>query len=1005
MKTKLFFCCIILFFVCTFGSVNLYSQNSAKGTLSGKVTGAEDKKALPFASVVIDGTNLGAATDIEGNYFIRNIVAGNYTISISYVGYETKKINVVIKPNGITQLNVALKITAVKGKEVVVTAQRTGQQGAINEQINSDVIKNVVAADRLQENPDANLAEAIGRLPGISLIRSGGEGTGLVIRGMNPKYTQVEINGMLVPSTSSDNSATDIAGISQYAVHSVEVFKTITPDMKADAVGGVVNLELGQAPTGLRYNFTALGGYNNLNNYWKNYQFAGNISDRFFDNSLGVKLNANVQNVIRSDQSLGAWYQTKTIAPLGQLAPLYVGGITLNDIGRLNHRASGTLVLDYSLSSKTKFVFSNFYSYANQNFTETTKEYDLNGGGVDYFVTDAPTNVTELYVGSIRAKQKFSSVELDEGIGFSLSHAYMPGSREWYFQFTSPALSRYGDILTQSLPLNQILSYATDNSAANINNLTSLYSLSLNSNDLLEKHTDFDINCKVPFNLTNYISAYIKIGAEYKIDSRNERPNYESQTVAYWINTGFAPAAVKALPWASVTSYNGLATSSFYGGILSNFIKGQFNFGFMPNLDRLNQLFDWWNNFSYNYLYVNPSGMPGAFGGYKLGLLPNWSSIKFNSQELTGYYKAGYIMGQLNLGDMLILTPGVRFEDVTDKLNGWWMEAGVSTPNPWIAPGHSIDSTHNDAYWFPMVNLKIKPTDWLQGLLSFTRTLHRPDYNMLASNIFVNITNQPYPIYQSGNPNLKPEIWTNYDAQVAAFGNKIGLISADVFYKEVNNFIWIPTEYSVGGQPRPFGTGEYFSPNTTIEIKVPQNHTFPVYIKGLEVEIQTNLWYLPTPFNFITLDANFTLMKSQTAYQNTYIHTVQTGTDSKGRPIYNLATVDSIYSGPVLNQPKSVVNLSFGYNYKGFNLWASYQYTGAMVTSKPSMKELETSKASLALWDLQVTQKLPVRGLSLLFDLANINNPIQSQKDFGDPRPTYLENYGWSMDFGIRYNL
>ncbi|MGC8654827.1 MAG: hypothetical protein ACP5US_12645, partial [Candidatus Kryptoniota bacterium] len=152
-------------------------------------------------------------------------------------------------------------------------------------------------------------------------------------------------------------------------------------------------------------------------------------------------------------------------------------------------------------------------------------------------------------------------------------------------------------------------------------------------------------------------------------------------------------------------------------------------------------------------------------------------------------------------------------------------------------------------------------------------------------------------------------------------------------------------------------------------------------------------------------DANFTLINSQTTYQNSYVHLVQTGTDSRGRPIYQLTRVDSVYSGPMLNQPKRLMNFSFGYNYKGFNLWLSYQYTGLMVTSEPAMKEFESRTSGLALWDLQITQELPMKGLSLVFDLANISNPTQYQNDLGDSRPTYLENYGWTADFGIRASV
>ncbi|MCL5027976.1 MAG: carboxypeptidase-like regulatory domain-containing protein, partial [Bacteroidetes bacterium] len=501
MKSKILFGYLVLFSICSLCSINLFPQSITKGTLVGQIIGVNDKKALPYATVIVKGTNNGAAADINGNYIVRNIDTGKQIITVSYVGYETKNVEVLIKPDKTTELNVALEITALKGKEVVVTAQRVGQQGAINEQINSNVIKNVVAADRLQENPDANVAEAIGRLPGISLIRSGGEGTGIVLRGLDPKYTQVLLDGIPLPSTDDNTRATGISGISQYDLQGVEIFKSATADMEGDAVAGAINLKLNEAPNGFKYNLMAQGGYNDLNSYWKNYKFAGDISDRFFNNNLGVMFSLDAESVNRGDQSLSASYETKTIPSPGQLAPLYTGLIGLNDIKRINNKGAGTLVIDYKLSSESKLFLFNFFSHNNQNYTQVSKSYDLNSGGINYNINDAPNNYSELYVGSFKAEHEFSSFEMDEGFAITQSHVFTPDSRNWTFYYSGTGLKKYGDDSTQSLPLNQILALATDTLSNSTLNNFYLYNMNRQANDLLEKNIDTYINFKIPFNL------------------------------------------------------------------------------------------------------------------------------------------------------------------------------------------------------------------------------------------------------------------------------------------------------------------------------------------------------------------------------------------------------------------------------------------------------------------------------------------------------------------------
>jgi len=340
---------------------------------------------------------------------------------------------------------------------------------------------------------------------------------------------------------------------------------------------------------------------------------------------------------------------------------------------------------------------------------------------------------------------------------------------------------------------------------------------------------------------------------------------------------------------------------------------------------------------------------------------------------------------------------------VKDNLNGWWIET-IPYPDLNHPSGHAIDSTHNDEYLLPNFHLKFKPAGWIQALFSFTQTLNRPDYSMLIPNVYLNRSGGT-EFFQAGNPDLKPEFWTNYDGQVTVFGDKIGLVSLGGFYKKVKDMIWTPSTYRTPGQPWPFGAGQYFTDNSVVLITVPQNFNFPVYLKGLEFEAQTNLWYLPQPFNYISLDMNFTLINSKTTYEYSKTQLVTIGNDSKGRPITKLVSIDSIYSGPMLNQPKSIANFSFGYNYKGFNLWLSYQYTGEIITSEPNLVEFEVHKSKFSRWDLQISQKLPVEGLEALFNFANINNPVEYQNNLADPRPSYLENYGWTMDFGIRYGL
>ncbi len=258
----------------------------------------------------------------------------SYTLKVSYIGYEPKTIQLTLKENEHLEENIQLEGVAVATGEVVVTAQASGQNAAINQQLASSNIVNVVSSARIQELPDANAAESIGRLPGISLIRSGGQATQVVIRGISPQYNQITIAGVPIPSNESGRQinsddplgsrvgggrGVDMRMISSSSLAGIEVYKTNTPDMDADVLGGTVNLGIRKAskgiserPLGLSYlpgiSISAQGGYTNLTSEYNNYKFDLSLERRFLDERFGVFVQGIVQQQNFTSDHLDATY-------------------------------------------------------------------------------------------------------------------------------------------------------------------------------------------------------------------------------------------------------------------------------------------------------------------------------------------------------------------------------------------------------------------------------------------------------------------------------------------------------------------------------------------------------------------------------------------------------------------------------------------------------------------------------------------------------------------------
>lgn len=225
-------------------------QTTGRATISGRIVDAATGDPVPGANVVLEGTAIGASTNLEGRYLITKVPPGHYTLKVTYIGYKTATLKVNLLINRTLTADVKLLYDVLEGETVVITAQAEGQVAAINQQLRSNTIKNIVSAERIMELPDANAAESVGRLPGISIQRSGGEGNRVVIRGLSPTYNTIMIGGIKVPATDLDDRSVNLSMISPEILAGIEVTKALTPDMDADAFGGTVNFTLANAPSG-----------------------------------------------------------------------------------------------------------------------------------------------------------------------------------------------------------------------------------------------------------------------------------------------------------------------------------------------------------------------------------------------------------------------------------------------------------------------------------------------------------------------------------------------------------------------------------------------------------------------------------------------------------------------------------------------------------------------------------------------------------------------------------
>ena len=209
--------------------------------ISGRVTDAGSGDFLPGANVIVEGTNLGASSDRSGNYAISGLADGDYTLTVSYIGYSDYSAQVTVAGENVTN-DIQLSVSYINMEAVNVSGLAQGQVKALNQQRSAGNIKNIVSSDMIEQFPDQNVADAIQRLPGVALETDHGEGRYVQIRGAEAQLNTTTLNGIRIPSPEDTERKLSLDVIPSFLLGGIELTKAITPDMDADDIDGAVNI-------------------------------------------------------------------------------------------------------------------------------------------------------------------------------------------------------------------------------------------------------------------------------------------------------------------------------------------------------------------------------------------------------------------------------------------------------------------------------------------------------------------------------------------------------------------------------------------------------------------------------------------------------------------------------------------------------------------------------------------------------------------------------------------
>jgi len=238
----------------------LAAQDTFTARIVGRVLDAENGRGIPDAGVRVDGTTLGTTTAFDGQFTLNRVPAGSITIHVRRLGYQPKTITgLQLTAGSVVEQSVSLtpNVAQVAAMVVTASAERGSVESAMDEQRTATAIVNSVTAEQISKSPDANAAQAMQRVSGVTVQ----DGKFVIVRGVPERYTTTSLNGARVPSPEPERKVVPLDLFPSGLIQSVTTTKTFTPDLSGDFSGAQVDIKTKEFPAERQVTYGISMGY------------------------------------------------------------------------------------------------------------------------------------------------------------------------------------------------------------------------------------------------------------------------------------------------------------------------------------------------------------------------------------------------------------------------------------------------------------------------------------------------------------------------------------------------------------------------------------------------------------------------------------------------------------------------------------------------------------------------------------------------------------------------
>ncbi|MBV2129084.1 TonB-dependent receptor [Arsukibacterium indicum] len=705
----------------------------ADADVQGRITDNRSN-LLSGAEVSIPELKLRRTTAADGRFYFSQLPAGTYTLLVNYLGAMPETRVLVVADTEQRLGDIKLLSASEEIEHIEVVGQSGAVSKALNRQRNAAGIITVASTDEMGQFPDSNVSEALQRLAGLSVERDQGEGRFVRVRGLAPDYNAVTYNGTQLAAPEAGRRAVALDVIPSDLLESVEVNKTLTPDMPAGSLGGTVEIKSLSAfdRSNDFYSFTAEAGYNEQQSktspkvsgvYSKILDFAGETD------SFGIAIAASfAERKFGSDniETGGSWDFDEGLEEF-----------ELRDYVISRERIGLALNLDYRPGNNNEYYLRSLYSRFSDTETRQGMIVELaepqisgSSGGAELIRSlkqrEETQSISALVVGTQQTAGNWQwlleagTSRADEDTPFNI------GAADFEQEFTDGVGFSGSKILRLTAPADAFLANS--------------YQLKeVEMGDTYAKETErnikFDLSHEI---IQRHGSLLLKGGGKF---SQREKRAEED----VWLFEDFEDLGISAL-----------SLSDYAGGIVDYPLS---NLGPAINSGSIYQLINSLN---------------------RVGFVDEVES-QINDYQVDEDISAAYFMAQWERSNWQLIS-GVRYEHEKREATGSRYDAIEE-----VFSANQVDNS--EGYWLPAVVGRYNLSQQSIVRAAFSTGLVRPNFEQLSPAFILEQDDDELEA-AFGNPDLKALTTNNFDLGIEHYADKLGVLSAMLFYKQIDDFIY-----------------------------------------------------------------------------------------------------------------------------------------------------------------------------------------------------------------------